>query len=142
MHDYLHIFIHAFQERRRLMSKRATAFDPSLMQQYADTLYERAQWLMYEYMLQWGAIAYVVVLVLTVVAHVGGVHSVAAPTIEFGNPGTIMVAVVAAIVGARIGRRKGFELRLEAQRTLCQLAIEDNTRKSAHPVGLASAVGR
>jgi hypothetical protein len=142
MNDFPQILIHTLTSGALSMPKQQTAFDPNLMQQYADTLYEPAQLIMYEYMLQWGAIAYVAVLVFSVVAHVGGGHSVPSPTVEFGNPTAITVAVVAAIVAARVGRRKGFELRLEAQRTLCQLAIEANTRKAAQPVGLANAVGR
>ena len=44
---------------------------------------------------------------------------------------TILVGVVGALVGVLVGQRKGFELRLQAQMTLCQMQTEFNTRRSS-----------
>ena|SRR5471030_3056254 len=42
----------------------------------------------------------------------------------------VLVAVVgSSLIGVLVGQRRGFEYRLEAQRTLCQMQTEFNTRQ-------------
>jgi hypothetical protein len=45
-------------------------------------------------------------------------------------------AVVGGVLGIAMGRRKALALKLQAQMALCQLQIEENTRKPADEKGL------
>ena len=94
----------------------ATTYDPEVIQQHADRLYRQASALTGTYaffgLVLGGAGGLVV----------GGLAEAdPAPLGAFG-------AIVGAVIGGVIGHSKGFQLRLQAQLALCQLAIEKNTR--------------
>jgi hypothetical protein len=101
-----------------------TKFDPDLLQEYADRLYRRARWLAIWYAvigfilgwMGWGTLA----TVLSAFSH-------AKPP-----QGTIGVfaGLLVALVGTIYASEKALQLRLDAQRTLCQLQIERNTRSA------------
>lgn len=92
-------------------------YDPQILQKFADRLYSRAAGLT----LLFGAFG----------AGLGGVLGFGfAKYIEY--PAFFPIAAVAgAAIGALHGYEKAFQLRLEAQRTLCVLQTEMNTRRPA-----------
>jgi outer membrane lipoprotein SlyB len=49
-------------------------------------------------------------------------------------------ALVLAIIGGFLGRAKAFQLRVQAQTLLCQVQIEENTRRAASAVPEAPLV--
>jgi hypothetical protein len=102
-----------------------TQYDPTIIQQFADKLYEEAAALVYLYALFGLAI--------------GALPSAAfalywATTTRATDPSTSFFlifasAALAAAIGAVIGRERGVALRLQAQTALCQARIEWNTRR-------------
>lgn len=91
------------------------SYDPQILQRFADRLYARAAalWLLY------GAIG----------AAVGGLLGFGlAKYLEFPMF-LVVTAIGGGVVGAIIGYERAFTLRLEAQRTLCVLQTEINTRR-------------
>lgn len=105
-------------------------YDPKILQQFADNLYSKADGIVAQYTIRgvllgallalvsyWGLIAYL---------------RNAAPESALIVAGLLFVVCVAGFYIR--GKEKAFALRLEAQRTLCQLQLEKNTR-SVVPVG-------
>jgi uncharacterized membrane protein len=98
-------------------------YDPAVLLQYTDRLYSQAKWSAFKY----GFVS------LFFGALVTGIVVAFVPTTKnFGadNAGqaVLVMAVVIGLIGAARGWEKAFMLRLEAQRVLCQLQIERNTR--------------
>ena len=100
----------------------ATKYDPDLLQKYADRLYRRANWIVAWYSLL-GLLAGV--LLGEIYFYLMGVpHHVQRLT----SSGDVISGLIGLLPGFVYGTGKAFQLRLEAQRTLCQLQIERNTR--------------
>ncbi len=66
-------------------------------------------------------------------------HSNAGLTIQ---PGVLLIAAIGAAVGVSAGRKKAFQLKLEAQKLLCQRQVEFNTRVTTKPQAISAAAGR
>jgi hypothetical protein len=107
----------------------AIQYDPSVLEEYADRLYNRANR---------------VVVLCAALGFLGGVvaATILAAVVVWRSPraeppgGWLLLSLpVGLALGWAYGRDKTFQLRLEAQRTLCQLQIEHNTR------GRVSAAG-
>ncbi len=102
-----------------------TEYDPKIMQECADALYEQARHIIIREALKYGLIVF---LLSVVVLAVGAItyHS------EFPNQAQgiviVFLTLIAVVAGVDAGRRKAFNLKLEAQQLLCQRQIEQNTR--------------
>lgn len=90
----------------------ATAYDPKIIQEAADRLYDQAR-----------SVIVSSVLVGALIGAGGGyavIHEFVAAALG---------AVGLGLVGFLIGRGQAFSLRLQAQTALCQVRIEENTRR-------------
>lgn len=124
------------------------------MQQFADDLYAQARWIELWTALKYGFVVTVIFTVIIGAYNLSQEAKLAAvlrlPTYSRPNTGTaeyadvtpgfsIIPGLIASIFGAAAGKRKSFLLRLEAQRTLCQMQIEANTRNSQLAAGVATS---
>jgi hypothetical protein len=100
-------------------------YDENLLKNFADKLYKQADHAVFMTALLYGIAAllagFVGSFILVAISHpqafpVGSV--------------SISLAVVGACLGAREGYEKSFQLRLDAQKILVQVQIEQNSRKS------------
>ncbi len=103
----------------------ATDYDPNVLQEYADQLYRQAKWIVFWMMLRYGLLSFVVIGILAAV--------VASLSPANANPALLSIAplfglAVGILAGIDAGRRKSFNLKLQAQQLLCQRKIELNTR--------------
>ena len=106
-----------------------TTYDENVLQQYADSLYRQAKWIVVWTAVRYGLTVFLVSLVL--VLAVGSLKGVNADT---GNTEVIVVLIltlVGIVAGVDAGRRKAFNLKLQAQQILCQRQTEINTRAPA-----------
>jgi hypothetical protein len=129
-------------------------YDESVLQQYADGLYSKAQWIT----LKCGLAGTLIGVLLAVAPAVivrnriadaraqaiiehyrgsGNGFDVPPPppqdSVQQNTPLLLLVlgAGFGALVGIPAGRRKAFEYRLQAQLALCQMQVERNTRNSS-----------
>ena len=93
-------------------------YDPAVISEFADRLYSRASSL---------------IVIYTVVGlGVGGGAGFGIDyALKLGNWVWWVAGGVVGLVGFLTGQEKAFVLKLEAQRALCQLKIEENTRPPA-----------
>lgn len=94
----------------------ALVYDPNVLQQLAERLESQAR----------SVIALNVLGGFVVGLGLAGTLMYAKP--DFQIPAALLV-VLCLIVGLSRGRAKAFMFRVEAQKTLCQMKIEENTRK-------------
>jgi hypothetical protein len=94
----------------------ATHYDPSIIQQFADRLYQQADQIVLAYSLLGFALGALAGAILGAITPIGP----AAPGLLCGG--------FLCLVFALAGRARSFTLRLQAQTTLCQAQIEFNTR--------------
>lgn len=111
----------------------ATKYDPDLLQTYADRLYRQANWLigwrsLLGFLAGWGLDAIVSRLMFS-----------ASHTEGLSGSGEWLLPLIGLAVGLLSGLGKAYQLKLDAQRTLCQLQIERNTRPTASLAGAVSA---
>lgn len=101
-------------------------YDESVLLSFANKLYKQADEAVFTTGLLYGIVAliagFIGSFVLVTISHsrdfpVGGV--------------CIGTAIVGALIGAREGYAKSFQLRLDAQKILVQVQIEQNTRKAS-----------
>lgn len=100
-------------------------YDATVLQQFADSLYAKARSIVINYAIFGLILGGGCGLVVSSLVHSGS---------RAGVPmlGTLLWAIptiMGLAVGISIGQMKAFMLRLEAQRTLCQVQIEANTRQ-------------
>lgn len=113
----------------------AAKYDPQILQEYADALYRQASWVVVFSALQYG----LVFLVFSLIVLGLGLPAVKLPLAGLHTNTIIGAAtVLGAGLGVLAGRRKAFDLKLEAQQTLCQRAIELNTRRQEKSVAVAA----
>jgi len=111
----------------------ATKYDPSVLQEYADRLYNRAKR---------------VVVLCAALGFLGGLvaATILAAVVVWRSPraeppgGWLLLSLpVGFALGWAYGRGKAFQFRLEAQRTLCQVQIERNTRPPVPAPAMAAS---
>lgn len=105
--------------------KTTTQYDASVLQQFADDLYARARWIVFTTGAKYGVIGLVLSGVALAVLQVQSKEQIP----DAVNIGLVIVFTLVAITaGVSAGRAKAFQLKLQAQQTLCQRQIEINTR--------------
>lgn len=87
-------------------------YDPSVMRGFADELYHRAKTIVMVNTAIFGLVG----------ALIGGVVK--------GTGVAIIAGLIAAGIGYYLGLQKAFLLKLQAQTSLCQVKIEENTGKN------------
>jgi len=103
----------------------ATNYDPEVLQKYADWLYHEAASIVFWTAARYGSYGF-------------GVAAIPAAFYKHSQPysndnGSLLVVVliftfIPLVFGILAGQRKSFELKLEAQKVLCQRQIEMNSR--------------
>lgn len=100
-----------------------TLYDPQILQDYADDLYKQARTIIIWTAIKYGALCFLgSMLVVNVINAKSGMDS---------NTMVIVVGVVTILgilTGVGAGKQKAFNLKLEAQKLLCQRQIEQNTK--------------
>jgi NAD/NADP transhydrogenase beta subunit len=94
-------------------------YDPKILQQFADQLYSQARSQIAAWTVRSVIVGFIVAVVLVALEPVLRQETVV---------WMLLGILIGAYIGVVIGRRRAFQLRLEAQRTLCQLQVEKNTR--------------
>lgn len=92
------------------------AYDPTVVQEFANRLYREAR----SVQVVWPLLGFLAGFIL--------VGSMASRT---DATAVLLVGGVGAILGYAASRSRAFVLRLEAQKALCQVRIEENTRAQA-----------
>jgi len=108
-----------------------TNYQAGILQEYADALYEQARHIIVRTAISYGLITFLVSALLSGVVFAYIAHEY--QTNE-GNSLLFSVIIFTALgiaVGISEGRRKAFNLKVEAQQLLCQRQIELNTRSTA-----------
>jgi hypothetical protein len=104
----------------------ATEFDSNILQQYADQLYSQAKWIVFWMALKYGIIVFLAAFGLAFA--VGSQRQIEASTASSWLAIAAILTVAGIFAGVDAGRRKAFNLKLQAQELLCQRQIELNTR--------------
>lgn len=103
----------------------STQYDPNILQQFADSLYSQAKWLVFMTASRYGLGTYLIFLVGLIA--IGNIHPPVEMNTVWGLP--VIPALIGTALGISVGRSKAFNLKLKAQQILCQVQIEQNTRK-------------
>jgi len=100
-------------------------YDPDILQQHAQNLYDEARRIVVATAAKYAIIAFVVVwITVNIINFVARLRSpITDPTTAAALLGAIGLAV-----GVNAGRVKGIGLKIQAQHVLCQCQIELNTR--------------
>ncbi len=93
-----------------------TNYDPSILQKFVDKLYSQAR-----------SVVATTALFLAVIGGVAG-YLYSASSFQIGDSYIIGGIVFGGLIGAAIGQQRAFKYKLEAQRLLCQMQIEKNTK--------------
>lgn len=104
-----------------------TTYDPQVIQRFADKLYSQANTIVFVWTL----------LGLAVGAGGGYALGDRSTNTTFAAGG----AVVLGLLGFAVGSARAFLLKLQAQSALCQIKIEENTRKHSRPQNASSEPG-
>lgn len=91
-------------------------YDASIIQQFADRLYKKAN----------SIVANFTVIGILFGLGIGFGFDKA---YGLGNVGLVAGVVLGAVIGYAMGQERAFALKLQAQVALCQVQIEQNTRK-------------
>jgi hypothetical protein len=108
-----------------------TQYDSGILQRFADELYRQAKWIIVGTVLRY---CLVVFLFMFVACFVLGIQQ---PQLALSNDGLVVACIVSLIgipIGIEAGRKKAFNLKLQAQQILCQVQIEQNTREQEKPL--------
>lgn len=97
-------------------------YDASIIHQFAQSLYNRAQRITFAYAMYGVFMGAAVAVGLSIVAGL--------PAAEMW---ALFGAVVGVVLGLAMGSEKAFALRLQAQIALCQVQIELNSRPRQQP---------
>lgn len=112
--------------------RAVTAYDDSILQQYADALYREASVIVLQTAIWFGCVGFIIsammIALMNAFGHQIGLRGdMSAPAIMFA----VVVTAVGVIWGISEGRRRAFRLKLQAQQILCQRQIELNTRAAS-----------
>jgi hypothetical protein len=104
-------------------------YDSALIYTFAGRLYSRAE--------------SAIVTATLIGAVIGAVMGYAGGAVS-GNGGTfaLVAAVIMGAIGYSIGSERAFQLKLQAQVALCQVQIEENTRRGVSGGDLPSSLTR
>jgi hypothetical protein len=102
-----------------------TIYDDTVLQQYADGLYQEAKWIVFWTAAKYGLLTFVICLAIGITT---GLLKPTNPDATAGLVFGAIFVVLGVLYGIDAGRRKAFHLQLEAQQALCQRQIEKNTR--------------
>jgi uncharacterized membrane protein len=106
-----------------------TIYDENVLEQYADSLYRQAKWIVVWTAVRYGFTVFLLSLVLGIA--VGSQKGVNADTANTEVILVLILTLVGIVAGVDAGRRKAFNLKLQAQQILCQRQTEINTRAPA-----------
>jgi hypothetical protein len=121
-----------------------TQYDAGILQTFADELYAKARWITVKCCVVGAVIGLALAYIPTTIYEsrnsqaiidrykgTGNGLDVPVPNLPPSNAPVLVlvVGVLGGLVGAAIGQRKAFQLKLQAQLTLCQMQTEFNTRK-------------
>ena len=106
----------------------ATDYDSSILQQYADQLYGQAKGIVFWTAVRYGLAVFLVTFLLAAV--IGSQKHVDTSTANSSLALVGILTLVAIFAGVGAGRRKAFNLKLQAQELLCKRQIELNTRSA------------
>lgn len=95
-------------------------YDPQIIQQFAERLYKRAR----------GIVGTFVVLGAIIGAIIGKIVSGVLGGVDGDWIIMLLAAVFLGVIGYSLGMQAAFRIKLEAQTALCQVRIEENTKKS------------
>lgn len=103
-----------------------TEYDGRVIEEYARKLYDRIGWIIVMTIFVYAGLAVLAVFAWVKLAELVG----SGRGVPVEPPGTwyILAAAAGALIGALRGNGKAFDRKLEAQRALCLLQIERNTR--------------
>ncbi len=90
-------------------------YDPKIIYEFANRLYRQANTIIATYTIAFSLIGIVVVFITR--------DYIRNSVIE------IFLVIILVAIGFYVGREKAFALKLQAQTALCQVKIEENTRK-------------
>jgi len=96
------------------------SYDPAVIRNFAQTLYDRAATIMFVY--------------TAIGVAIGGTVG----KLAFGNTGMFILAAFAGGIGYFIGSQRAFMLKLQAQTALCQVQIERNTQAQGQHTTVSS----
>ena len=100
-------------------------YDANVLQEYADLLYRKADWIV----IKFGAGGAVVGSILGLgLEDLSPLRTLSGASL--GGATMAICAIVGALIGVAVGRKRSLEYRLLAQTSLCQMRIEYNTRRS------------
>jgi hypothetical protein len=93
-------------------------YAPEIIEQFADRLYRRARSMVLKFAFAGGLVTYFGIYLVGFLAHR-----------EVPTEAALAGALLAAVPAGWFGWEKGFRLRVEAQRALVEVKIEENTRR-------------
>lgn len=99
------------------------SYDPKVINDFADALYNKADRIVRGMMLRYGFIGFVVGLIVGL--YIGNKLS---PGIVLPLVSATAFTIISSYIGKKAGEEKAFTIRLEAQVALCQVEIEKNSR--------------
>jgi hypothetical protein len=105
-----------------------TVYDDNILQQFADSLYQQAKWIVLWTASLYGLTAFLFSVALIIMVFALRPQMVSAYS---GNTPIMVILVVTGAgiaAGANAGNAKAFNLKLQAQQILCQRQTEINTR--------------
>jgi hypothetical protein len=106
-----------------------TTYDDGILQQYADSLYREAAWIVWWTAVAFGLVAFLVSgVVLVAISALGPQMGINGNMGSAGLPVVLFITVLGVVAGVGAGKQKSFKLKLQAQQILCQRQIELNTR--------------
>jgi hypothetical protein len=103
-------------------------YDAGILQAFADSLYAKARNIVITYAVMGLLVGGALGLVLRSTVHLTRDLAVFGSVLSWGP------ALLGCAWGIAHGRMKAFMLKLEAQRTLCQVQLETNTRSVQHSI--------
>ncbi len=98
----------------------AVQYDPKVIQEFAEKLYKEADSVVMAAAIRWG-------LIFCLIGGVLGLFL--AKETSTGIIGAVLGAVAGGFLGSATAGTQAFLLRLQAQQALCQVKIEQNTRR-------------
>lgn len=99
-------------------------YDANILKSYAEAMYRRAKFIL----VYWAFVGFFVGALLGFVVEVAA--AAAAMPLGLGLPLTYLFGGVGLLVGLGRAQSLAFDLKLKAQTTMCQVAIEANTRRA------------